>query len=315
MTGRLVNGLVLVVVGALLLMNTSGYLPWSIWDAAVSYWPVLLIGLGLQIALPRREIPMLALAVVVVLILGAMNPYGGWRNSWIRWDGIQFNWPGRNWRPMDHTKEWVVPLNPSVSRIDLELKAPSLELEARGNPGLNEKSPAMALWADISWDRTEPHVSYSERDNELKALIDAPDQNNSNDGKQNWEIDLNPSLSTSLRVSAGVANVDLNCASVFLQDVDIKAGVADLDLTLGLTGKDTRVKVAGGAASVAIEVPQSAGLRVSISSPFTITHDLEEEGLVRSGNTWATPEYESASTKVDVTVSCGAGSVKVDRTD
>jgi len=38
---RLFNGLILVVVGAVLLMNTSGYLPWSVWESALRYWPAV----------------------------------------------------------------------------------------------------------------------------------------------------------------------------------------------------------------------------------------------------------------------------------
>jgi hypothetical protein len=313
--GRLANGLVLVVVGAILLMNTSGYLPWSVWESALAFWPVLIIGLGLQLVFSRHKIPWLALAVVLILILGASFPNSGWRWSWTRSNGIQWEFRSPSWRSTDHSEDHEVPLKPSVSRLKMELSAPSLELEARGDSGLNEAQFPQAMTARLSWDKQKPSISWQDVQDETRVSVKAPDVSGSQTGKQVWDMTLNSSLTTSIKVEGGVANTTLDCGSVYLNDIDISAGVVDLDLTLGLTGKETRVTVSGGAASVEVSVPRAAGLRVSISSPLTITHDFEDEGLVRSGNEWVTPDYEAASTKVDLVVNCGAGRVKVVRTD
>lgn len=317
MTGRLVNGLTLVVIGAILLMNTVGYLPWGVWDAAFTYWPVLVIALGLQVLTSKRRIPFLALAIVIMLILGAMNPYGSRGSSWIvrNWRGFDFGLPRRTGEPLNNCMDWTVPLKSSVSEVEIEMKAPSLELEIAGDPLLNEKEPPHALSAYLSWSKTEPSTTFTESNGVTRVSIDAPDRAGSESGKQVWVVDLNPSLSTSLNVAAGVANVSLDCSSVFLREVTVAAGVADLNLKMGLTGKETKVRVSGGAACVSVAVPRSAGLRVTVSSPLTITHDLDSAGLTRSGNAWATADFDNASTKIDVVMTCGAGTVKVQRTD
>ncbi|MGI6666790.1 MAG: LiaI-LiaF-like domain-containing protein [Bacillota bacterium] len=315
MTGRLVNGLVLVVVGAILLMNTSGYLPWSVWDSAVSFWPILVIGLGLQLLSTRWRIPWFAVAAIVILILGAMFPHGGWGGSWRRTNGIQWEYRGPSWRPLENSKDYSVPLRPSVSRLKVELSAPSLEIEARGDSGLNNLESPHAMTARITWDRYEPSTSWHDVGDEARVSVRAPDLSGSQTGKQVWDLNLNSSLPTSINVTGGVANATLDCGLVYLDNVDISAGVVDLDLTLGLTGKDTRVTVSGGAASVDVSLPRAAGLRVSLSSPLTITRDFDDQGLTRSGNVWVTPDYEEASTRVDLVVNCGAGKVKVQRTE
>lgn len=48
MSNRVVNGILVIVIGIVLLMNTTGYLPWSVWDVLLQYWPLLIIGLGVQ---------------------------------------------------------------------------------------------------------------------------------------------------------------------------------------------------------------------------------------------------------------------------
>ncbi|MGI6662866.1 MAG: LiaF domain-containing protein [Bacillota bacterium] len=314
MASRLLNGLVLVVVGAILLMNTSGYLPWSVWDAAVSFWPFLVIGLGLQLVFSKWKVPWFAIAIVVILILGAMFPNHGlrgpiWRSDGIRWE---FRVP---WKPMEHTEDYSVPLGPTISRLKMELGAPSLELEARGDSGLNNVAMPVLMTGSLSWDRHEPSKSWEEAGGETRVSIRAPDRTGVDAGKQTWDITLNPSIATSIKVTGGVANVSLDCRSVDLGDLNISAGVVDLDLEFGLSGKETRVMISGGAATVDVTVPRAAGLRVSISSPLTITHDLGAQGMTRSGNAWVTPDYESASTKIDLVVSCGAGKIKVSRTE
>lgn len=314
MASRLLNGLVLVVVGAILLMNTSGYLPWSVWDSAVSFWPILVIGLGLQLVFSKWKVPWFAVAIVVILILGAMFPGGGWHGPWRRSNGLrwEFRLP---WKPMEHTEEYTVPLGPTISRLKMELGAPSLELEARGDSGLNNLGSPILMKGNLSWDRYEPSRSWEEVDGETRVSIKAPDRNGAEAGKQVWDLALNPSIATSVKVTGGVANVTMDCKSVDLGDLDISAGVVDLDIAFGLSGKDTKVTVSGGAATVDVTVPRAAGLRVSISSPLTITHDLGAQGMTRSGNSWVTPDYERASTKIDLVVSCGAGKVSVTRTE
>ena len=195
---------------------------------------------------------------------------------------------------MEHTEDYSVPLGPTISRLKMELGAPSLELEARGDSGLNNVAMPVLMTGSLSWDRHEPSKSWEEAGGETRVSIRAPDRTGVDAGKQTWDITLNPSIATSIKVTGGVANVSLDCRSVDLGDLNISAGVVDLDLEFGLSGKETRVMISGGAATVDVTVPRAAGLRVSISSPLTITHDLGAQGMTRSGNAWVTPDYESA---------------------
>jgi hypothetical protein len=311
LTSRLINGLVLVVVGAILLMNTTGYLPWGVWDAALGYWPVLLVGLGLQIAMSKWRFPGFALAVVAILILAAMHPYDG--PSFLRnWEWLRPGSP--SYRPSERMKEWSVPLKPTTSGLDLHLEAPSVEIEARGDPGLNLVQPGLALAAKLSWDRSEPETSVQELDGaetvraSLKSLAEG-----TNAGKQTWELALNPSLATSLSVTGGVSNLRLDMSSVFVQSVNVSSGVSRLDLTLGLSGKETSVNVTGGVGNVNLTVPEAAGVRITLTGLLALSDDFSKQGLVKTGDTWSTPDYPNASTKVDVTMACGTGKVTLVR--
>lgn len=314
MASRLINGLVLVVLGAVLLMNTMGYLPWTVWDAAWSYWPVLLVGLGLQIALTRWRFPGLALAIVAILILGAMNPYTR-SGSGRPWDWNRRGTPGLpSYRPTENAKEWSVPLKASVSRLELLLEAPSLDLEARGDSDLNSSRPGTVLSAQMSWDKIEPETDAAEtRGGETLRATMRSRATEGVDGKQFWQLALNPSLATSMSVSGGVTNLTLDMSSVFLESVNVASGISRLDLTLGLSGKETRINVTGGFGNVTLYVPEAAGVKITLTGVLALSNDFSKQGLTKSGGSWLTPDYENAATKVDLSMTCATGRVTLHR--
>ncbi|MGE5579349.1 MAG: LiaI-LiaF-like domain-containing protein [Bacillota bacterium] len=294
MATRLFNGLVLVVVGAILLMNTTGYLPWSVWESTLRFWPVILVGFGLQL-LAGKRFPGLALAVVAILILAAMNPYAGESLSWRR-----------------GSKVWDLEMEPATSKLDISLNAPSLELDIRGDSSLNARDPALAASFDLSWDRVEPGTSSRSLSDTLRATVE-PNANPSRSGRQEWSLALNPSLATSLTVGGGVSNLRADLSAASVDSINIQSGVAKVDLTLGLAGRDTTVNVTGGVGNVRLDVPEAAGLKITLTGPLAFVSDFADQGLTKSGNTWSTPDFDSKTTKIILCMTCGAGKVDLNR--
>jgi len=318
MIGRLINGVIIVIIGAILLMNTTGYLPWSVWSAAVHYWPILVIGLGFQVALSKWKVPGLGLALIAVLILAAMNPYAGGNRPFL------YYW--RFWklprvpisRPLEHTKRWTVPLNPSRSSLELELKSPSMEVEASGDPSLSSENPLRALVAELSWDKVEPETFFAEDEGNQNITVSlrSPALDGNNAGKQVWKIVLNPSLWTEIDVTGGVADLSLDCDLISLKRITVLAGVSNINLNFGPSGKETSIAISSGVAKVTLKIPKNAGIQVAVSGPPLVTRaDFSKQGLIRRGNVWTTPNYAESSTKIDVKVSCGAGKVTLERID
>lgn len=310
MAKRLLNGLTIVVVGIILLMNTTGYLPWDVWTSALVYWPVLLIGLGVQIALSKWRVPGFSLAVIVMLILAAMNPYAGGRL-----------WPW-SWRVQlspnvsdAAEKEWSVNLESEVSHLDLKLEAPAMEVTVAGLPELNDVEPIRALDATLRWDKDEPSTADLSSGDTLSATIkssiplDTPQS-----GKQEWTVSVNPSLTTKLNLSGGVATLNLDAGRLYVEDLVLSAGVVNMELNLGLSGKETDILVTGGVGNVTVTVPPAVGIRIDVGGGL-MSRDFSRHGLVKSGGVWVTPDYDNATTKLNLTVNCGVGKVDLKRTD
>ena len=72
--GSLVGPMILIALGVVFLLNNLGILPWSIWEVILRLWPILLIGIGLDLLLGRRSVlgSLLALILTFLILAGAL---------------------------------------------------------------------------------------------------------------------------------------------------------------------------------------------------------------------------------------------------
>lgn len=309
MPKRLVTGILIVIIGAILLMNTTGYLPWSVWQAAAEYWPILIIGLGIQVAFSKWRIPGVALAIIVILILSVLYPYSGLPG----WPNRMFFRRGPVSKPLEYSKQLEVPLDSEASVLEVSLVAPALEIEAKGDHTLGQDSE-YAILGELSWDRYEPFVEVLplNKGSTIHAEIKSPVSEGKDAGKQNWKMRFHPSLPTEMKVIGGAIDLNFDLASFYVEKLTISAGVADVELDFGLSGQKSTVVISGGVSNVELVVPESAGLRVSVSGPPLATRvKTNDMDLIQQGNSWVSKDYSSASTKIDVSISCGAGSINL----
>ncbi len=309
MLNRLINGVLIVIVGAILLMNTTGYLPWSVWQAAVEYWPVIIIGLGIQVAFSKWRIPGVALAIIAILVLAILHPFPK-----------SLGFPNRLFfqrapmsKPLEYSKQLEVPLDSEVSALKISLVAPALDMEAKGDHTLGQDSE-YAILGELSWDRYEPLVEVLPANNgsDMHASVKSPVSEGKDAGKQNWNMRFHPSLPIEMTVTGGAIDLNLDLASFFVEHLTVSAGVANVELNFGLTGQESTVVISGGVANIGLVVPESAGLKVTVSgAPLATRVKTNELDLIKQGKSWVSRGYSSASTKINVTVSCGAGSIKL----
>lgn len=313
MVARLLNGLAVIMVGAVLLMNTTGNLPWSVWDTAIGLWPVFIIAVGLHLLLPKLKIPWLALGVIVILIIAMVNPYPA-RKPYM-------NWLWKNYRgfprvpmfsaPLTGQRDVTVPLNDQCSRLELYLSSPALKVTLKGDSGLNE-APSSAARLHLEWEKHEPSVSTSETDSVVRVQASVPTLPNV--GTESWDVSVNPSLETSLDISAGALSADMDFTSVSADLVSVSSGACSANMKFGLSGRTTKIDLRGSAVKLDIVVPEGAGIRLELSGNLPGAKVSFNTPSNRSGNTWISEDYESTATKIDVKVSCTAANINVSRT-
>lgn len=68
-------GILFIFAGAILLLNTTGYVGWDIWDVLARFWPVLLITGGLDMLIGRTIIGKAIAGIITALIFLAISAY------------------------------------------------------------------------------------------------------------------------------------------------------------------------------------------------------------------------------------------------
>jgi hypothetical protein len=148
-------------------------------------------------------------------------------------------------------------------------------------------------------------------------------------GKQRWDIGLGRDVAYELRVSANAADADLdlaggtfdrleidpNAASLFIDLSGTTAGDFDMAMNAGSAEiqTDAETALAGSftmnAGSFELCVPDEAALRITVADGnFTFSHNLEDSGMTRNGDTWFSDTFDGAARFIDLRLEGNAAS-------
>jgi cell wall-active antibiotic response 4TMS protein YvqF len=152
-------------------------------------------------------------------------------------------------------------------------------------------------------------------------------------GAFEWQIHLNPTVSSDISAHSGGGNVKLNLAGMAVTRLSADTGGGNMDVVLpdnaanlsvaaktgagnvtvevgsGITGGNT-VNANSGAGNVVVRVPSGIAAKIHATSGLgKVIMDSRFSKL--DGNTYQSPDYEGAANKVEITVHSGAGNVSV----
>jgi len=152
-------------------------------------------------------------------------------------------------------------------------------------------------------------------------------------GAYQWQIHVNPTVSSDITAHSGGGNVKLNLAGMAVtrlsadtgggnMDVVLPDNAADLSVTAktgagnvsvevgsGTTGSNT-VEANSGAGNVVVRVPSGIAARIRASSGLGKVI-VDSRFSKMDGNTYQSPDYDGAANTVEITLNSGAGNVSV----
>lgn len=150
-------------------------------------------------------------------------------------------------------------------------------------------------------------------------------------GATNWQIHLNPAVPADINAHSGGGNVKLDLSSVAVThlsagtgggnmevilpehasnlDVTAESGAGNVTVEVGRdTSGSNTVNASSGAGNVVVRVPSGIAARIYASTGWG-------KGIVDSrfskidANTYQSPDYDAAASKVEITAKSGAGDV------
>lgn len=311
--GLLFWGLALVTAGVVALAAAQGWIAIPIMADLWDFWPVVLIVVGLAIVLSRTPfavIGVIAAALVVGFAGGAVIAAGPSFGTCGDARGPQDTATGEFTTPSasvsldmncgdltvglaDGSAWEAVTTTGDGEAVSVEADAGSLEIRSTtgGFPFSDDRQDwSITLGRDVEYD--------------LSLAINAFDGTLDLTGGQFARLEAHP--------NAGSLDMDLSGSIVPEFDVQLNAG----SLSLQTDGETALTGLIGvNAGSVDLCTAPEAGLRITVNSNVTFSHNLDEAGLQQNGDTYSTANFASSERAVVLDVEGNAASFTLNPED
>jgi hypothetical protein len=286
--------ILLIGLGILFLLSNFGLMNLDIGDLISRFWPVLLIVIGLDILLGRRNGVggLLALLLIGALILAS---FGWFESAPISADSAE--------------AQIIRQELAGAERAEINISAGVSQLLVNGSP-LTEQliegtvAPHRAERIESSFEQKAGVAHYSLKSEGLRFTL--PSWGRRNRGL--WDLRLTQDIPLALKVSTGVGEAELNLEQVQLTDLEVESGVGRTTLTLPGRG-DFQAEISGGVGEVIVLIPDTLAARIRASAGIGSVNVEGDFG--RDDETYLSPNYENAEHKVDLKVDGGIGAITI----
>ena len=260
--GSFLAGFLLIALGALLLLTTTGAVSFGIWLEIVDYWPVLLLLTGMEIILARRALLIRAGVIAATLVAVVAAAY----LSMPEYDP-----------PEPLRTEYVEPLG-DARRLHLSMAFIGGDVELTSDTTASG-SFARLLAADFGSHPSRVIREQSNGDVEFHLASSGPFLRHSSYdgytrrvslpvGLADWNLEVSPDVEIDIEISAGAADLALDLRGLNVRNLDVEAGASDIRVQLPANMGQTYVDIAAGATDVELLVPDNVAAHIDIASPF-----------------------------------------------
>ncbi|MDR3687638.1 MAG: hypothetical protein P4L93_11855 [Coriobacteriia bacterium] len=309
---RVMDGVGTVLVGLVLLGNTTGYVSWGVWLVLLSLWPVLLIAFGLAIvgrALNQTWIRALSpLVIWVALGYATAVAFTGQSPYLSPIQPITINQPSQSFsvsEPAGGVKTAKLAFDGGAGEITIGSTNRDL-ISATGSspfgkPGFEVKRSGDS--ADVSFGLGDNHTT-----------IVGP-------GFTAGKVDvlLNDNVKWDATLNTGAVDLTADLSNVHLSALTLKTGVSSADVKLGGVDANpfggtgmTPIVVKAGVSSVTLRIPKGTPVLVKTSSGLS-AFDVSPDLVKQSDGSYATPGLGKGNSDAgyNVSIESGVGSVSI----
>jgi len=289
--GGLVGPAILIGAGVVLLMNTLGVWPWSVWWMVLRLWPVLLVAAGLDLILGRRSVwgSLLALVLTLTILAGAL---------WLFRTGLigQAAATEEVSQALGEATRAEVVLAPAVGAVHVKALPESANLVE----GTLYLSSGERVRRDFAVAGETAKLSLRSEGTFAPAF--------GGWSAKGWELGLNPDVPLKLEVSLGMGQADVDLSGLTVSDLNVSMGLGQTTVVLPAEGR-LRAKISGAIGQTTVVVP--AGMEVRIHLDTAIAARQVPAGYEKQDDVYTSPGYAGAENRVDLEVSQAMGEVTI----
>lgn len=287
----LTNGTFLIVIGALLLANSLGYMPRIPWGALLMWWPALVVIAGLQLLFPRGILSLLApLVLILILILALQGTHPG---SMGRLESVSINLG-------DRAHDQLVIGDIPIAQIDVTAKPAATTYALSGRV----RGVALTTIDKPGTDTREIHLRPKSRrsfSDGISTIFFPP-----------IDLALNPDSLWGFNLNVPVVRGTIDLSNLHWEQALIDSGVAIYTITATPSPETNQLlRITNGLGRVVLRLPNQANVRIETDQPAFL-NNLERRGFHRSNSVYYAPNFDPDQPFLDIRLDGGITLVQLE---
>ncbi len=312
-----------ISIGAIFMASNLGFLGWDAWMTLWRLWPVVIIAIGLEIFLGRKNIllAMFGVALSLALLVGGVWLSGGAEGM----TGLVSPAAGEVVigkdieQPLDGAESAEVRIDSSVGQLKVE--------------ALND-SKNLIVGTIYSVERETILESYEMTGDKINYYLHSEWEPggsfnfNEKNTRLSWNLALSQEIPLDLSISLGVGESDLDLSELQVSAIDLNIGVGQT--TVKLPGGEYDVKVDGGVGQTTIRLPDEGQIKLNVDGgvgeiviyiPDGIAAKIYVDrgiagfsipsGYSQNDNVYTANGYEDAENQIEIHVDQGIGNIAI----
>ena len=125
-----------------------------------------------------------------------------------------------------------------------------------------------------------------------------------------WTVGLTAEVPLDLKIDAGASRAVLDLSGLRVRTLELQTGASETRVLLPQAAGVTTVRAQAGAASLTLEVPSGVAARIRTRMALGSTQ-IDQVRFPASAGGYESPDYPTATNRVDIDVQGGVGSLRV----
>jgi len=258
---RVAEGLGSIAVGLVLLGNTFGYLPWTVWITMLSLWPLLLVAVGIELLGKGLGLTWVRALSNVVLLVGLFYGVFVLQPGSV---GLGLIIPGVT--PVGSPYSVSQPHDPAIrdGSATVKVGATRLGIEAGSDlariSGTSPKDGVPTLTKTVVSGVADVKVEETSGRTVVLGL-----------SERSMDLTLDESVTwKDVELDVGAVQADADLSRLIVDSLSVNVGASDLRIKIGDRSKDVKVDISGGVANITLRVPAASSVTLDSKSGLSL---------------------------------------------
>ena len=247
-------------------------------------WPLLFVIAGINILFNKKPIVILITWIIFFVILILYGIFYGSINT-----------------DIDFSTHFTKPAETSYGKLNLDIGAARVDIDSEKDNLLKVNARGIKLdYNDIYKNNNETAIFNFANRNHNSIIYGT--------GSNNYNFKLNEDVIWDLDLDLGAISGTLNLENIATKSIALNMGAGNLNIVLGNKYDQSDIRIDSGASNINITVPKNAGIKIKSDSSLSKI-DIDDLGLIKSGDYYISPNYEKEDVKLEFHISMGVGIV------